>query len=256
MKDKLTFNSNLQPIHLIHRLPIEFSINERRTIRFVVPSLKYSLETLNFNLIISLFNLTPEKIAEYKMKLPFKVTNQSDIMMGLLLLTEYQDLFKIFFEEHIDDFKIHEKKVFVGKDTILASELQYIVEVILVSIGIKQMSEITLQPKTEEDKQIIDKPNSAAARILAAQRKSEERLQKIKAKQRQHKSAGYALEEILLAINYEFNVSMADLFNSTYYGIIWYFGFVGKVDAHKMNQMVLSSGMSKSKKYSYWLNKK
>jgi hypothetical protein len=48
---------------------------------------------------------------------------------------------------------------------------------------------------------------------------------------------------------------MKELLNKTYFSLIWHFGFVSRVDAHKLNQMILSSGMSKQKSYNYWLNK-
>jgi hypothetical protein len=65
-----------------------------------------------------------------------------------------------------------------------------------------------------------------------------------------------AIEEILLAISYEFNVSFEELLNRNYYSIIWQFGYVGKVDSHRLSQIILGTGNSKSRNYSYWLSNK
>jgi hypothetical protein len=59
----------------------------------------------------------------------------------------------------------------------------------------------------------------------------------------------------VLAICYEFGFNTKEVMNLNYFGVVWYFSYVGKVDAHKLNQQILGSGMSKQKNYSYWLNK-
>ena len=75
---------------------------------------------------------------------------------------------------------------------------------------------------------------------------------KVKAKK---STNNITVEQIMLAVTYEFGITPKDLLDSNYFSLVWYFSYVGKVDAHKLNQMILSSGLSKQKSYSYWLNK-
>jgi hypothetical protein len=126
----------------------------------------------------------------------------------------------------------------------MSYELDYIIDKILISIGQKNFEE---EEKTNEEK--LD---PVMAKILQAQKESEEKLKKSKQKKSE---GGLSIEQIMLAVTYEFRIPSKDLLELNYFGVIWYFSYVGKVDAHKLNQMILSSGMSKQKSYSYWLNK-
>jgi hypothetical protein len=237
-------NSTFDRMSLIHNVPVQFSINERRVIEFSFPTIRDSLGDIDFKTFLGVISLTPERIKEKDLKLNFIVKIHGDIIQGLIANDDYSKLLVPYLLKYIKNSEYKDKAIFVDDEKIMSYELDYIIDKILISIGQKNFEE---EEKTNEEK--LD---PAIAKILQAQKESEEKLKKIKQKKSE---GGLNIEQIMLAVTYEFRISSKDLLELNYFGVIWYFSYVGKVDAHKLNQMILSSGMSKQKSYNYWLNK-
>jgi hypothetical protein len=246
MEQQSTIKTTLEKLSLIENLPIEFSIQNRRLIRFTCPSV-YDLTTeLEFKIFISVISLTPEKMKEFNIIVNFDSSSVGKIIQGFMGFSDYSNILLKYFKKYIKNSEIVDKSIFVENEKVLSDELEYIAHVIQISVGQKSFEE-----KQESEAELED---PVMGRIIKAQREAEEKLKKIKAKKAKD-GKGYSIEEIMLSVSYEFGYEIKELLNKTYFSLIWYFGFVSKVDAHKMNQLILSSGMSKQKSYSYWLNK-
>jgi hypothetical protein len=249
MEQQFNIRTSLDKTGLIHNLPIEFFINNRRPIKFKCPTIKDSLTELDFKSFVGLLSLNPEQIKENNINLLVKPDNYGNLAIGLLFDENYSKYIVGYFLKYIDKSEYKDKTLYINDVKVISQELNYIVETIMISVGRKEYKE-----DLNEDKK-IEEENPIMAKILAAQKEAEEKLNKIKQKKAKNSGKGYTIEEIMLAVSYELGLSMDYLLNLNYYALIWYFGFAAKVDAHKLNQMILSSGMSKQKSYSYWLNK-
>ena len=248
MEQQFNIRTSLDKTGLIHNLPIEFFVNNRRPIKFKCPTIKDSLTELDFKSFVGLLSLNPEQIKENNINLLVKPDNYGNLAIGLLFDENYSKYIVGYFLKYIDKSEYKDKTLYINDVKVITQELEYIVETIMISVGRKQYKEdVSEQKKVEEENPIM-------AKILAAQREADEKLKKKKQKQKSG-GKGYTIEEIMLSVSYELGFSMDYLLNLNYYALIWYFGFAAKVDAHKLNQMILSSGMSKQKSYSYWLNK-
>lgn len=246
MEQQLIIKTTLEKISLIENLPIEFSINERRPIKFTCPTIYELFSELDIKMFTTIISLTADKLKEMKLSVQFDTSDAGKIIQGFMGFTEYGSILRKYFAKYIVNAEIVENSILVNGEKVLSYELEYIADVIKIALG---------QKNFEEKQETSDQPlDPVMGKILEAQRKSEEKLRKIKAK-KASQGKGYSIEEIMVAISYEFGYPIKDLMNKTYFSLIWYFGFVSKVDAHKLNQMILSSGMSKQKSYSYWLNK-
>lgn len=250
MEQKNKIDSSLQELSLIYNLPVTFSLNNKRDITFRCPSIEELFMDKDLKKFLGYIALTPEKIKESKnaINLPFKYATQGDIVKGLITFSEFSPLLAKYFLKYINNSEYKERDIYVGDAKILSEEFDYIAKVILVSLN--QIAYDMVEIKEQEEK---EKTNPVLSEIEKKQREAEEKLKKIKAKK--DKSKGLSLEQIMLAISYEFHLSPDYLLKLNYFGLIWYFSYVGKVDAHKLNQLILSSGMSKQKSYNYWLNK-
>jgi hypothetical protein len=246
MAQQSTIKTTLQKLSLIENTPIEFSVDDRRAITFTCPTI-YDLTTeLELKTFISILSLTPEKMEELKIKVNFDVSNTGKIVQGFISSGGYSSILIKYFLKYIKNSKVIENAIYVDEEKVLSTELDYIADVIQMAVGQKPFQEEQVS-KAELDDPVLGK-------IIKAQQQAEEKLRQAKSKKAKN-GKGYSIEEIMLSISYEFGFNMNDLLNKTYFGLIWYFGFVSKVDAHKLNQMILSSGMSKQKNYNYWLNK-
>jgi hypothetical protein len=238
-------NSTFDKMSLIHNTKVQFSVNDRRVIEFRFPTVKETLGDLQFKVFLGIIILTPEEIKKRDLKFNFKIEKVGDLIQGLIASRDYFKNIVPYLLKYITNSEYKDAEIYVDNEKIMSYELNYIVEKILISVGQSTFKE-------EEKKENIENINPMMANILKAQKESEEKLKKKKEKNSQGK---LSIEEIMLAVTYEFGISQKDLLDLNYFSIIWYFGYVGKVDAHKLNQMILSSGMSKQKSYSYWLNK-
>jgi hypothetical protein len=249
MEQKLSISSTLEKFSLVHNIPVEFSINGGRIIRFKFPSIMEMTTEINLRMFIGLMSMTEEKLKELGIKLLVKPDSYGALAYGLLFNENYSSIISHYLLKYIDKSELKNKEIYVANERVTAAEINYIIDTIMISIGKK---EYVVENK-EEEKELEDNP--IMAKILAAQKESEEKLNKIKQKKAKNSGKGYTIEEIMLAVSYEFGLSMDYLLNLNYFALVWYFSFVAKVDAHKLNQMILSSGMSKQKTYNYWLNK-
>lgn len=240
--------STLDKLLLIQNESIEVRFNNRRTIRFRCPTISEVTSELDIRTFIALISLTPEKIKEEKIKLNFAAEDPGSIIQGFIFEESYIEVLPKYFLRFIENSVYKDKAIFVNNEKLMSYELNFIINTMLISLGRKDFDE----EKNEKEQEEIEKTNPMMAKILAAQKVAEEKLKKVKAQKNKN---SLTVEEIMLAVKYEFGISFAEMKNMNYYGLIWIFNYVGKVDAHKLNQMILSSGMSKQKNYSYWLNK-
>jgi hypothetical protein len=250
MEQNYNIKSTLRKLALIGNLPIQFSINDRRTITFRCPTVREVSSELGILKTISLLSLTPETIKKQKIPLNFNLNTKGDILQSLIFMKYEDSILNNYFVRFIENAEIkNDKEIFVQGEKVLSFELQYIADIMLVGLGQKEYEgkDEELEEKKEEE------INPAIAKILQAQKESEEKLKK--AKQKKSSNNKLTIEEVMLSLVYEFGIPFEKLLDMNYFGVVWCFGYVGKVDAHKMNQMILSSGMSKEKNYSYWLNK-
>jgi hypothetical protein len=244
MEQQLIINSTFDRMSLIHNVPVQFSINNRRIIEFTFPTVRDTMSDLNFRTFLGIISLTPDKVKEKKIEFKFIVEKQGDIIQGLISSEDYSKVLVPYFLKYIKNSVKKTEGIYVDEEKVMSYELDYIVDKILVSLGKKNF---------EEEKEKNTKPiDPVFAKILEAQKKSEEKLKKAKASKNEN---NVTIEEIMLALCYEFGFNYNDLLELNYFTLIWHFGYVGKVDGHKLNQMILSSGLSKQKNYSYWLNK-
>lgn len=248
MEQQQTIRSTFEKNALIHHLAVEFSLENRRNIKFIYPTIEELLTDLDLQLFLTLLALDKEKIKQAKMPVNFSVETRGEIISNFIGFTDYGVILKKYFAKYIEKAEIKEDGIYVNEVKIISKEFEYIAWIILISCGAEQVRDEDIGPAKK-----VEKLSPEMEAILKKQKEAEERLRKIKEKKA--KQSGFTIEQIMLAIAYEFGIPMKDLIKLNYYSLFWYFGFVGKVDSHKLNQLIISSGFSKKKDYSYWLNK-
>ena len=244
MEQQYNIKTTFDKMSLIHNVPVQFSINERRVIEFRFPTIRETLGDINFNSFLGIILLTPEKVKEKNLNFGFIIQKHGDIIQGLIKNKDYSKLLVPYLLRFIKDAVYKDDAIYVNDEKIMSYEFDYIVDKLMIGMSQKSFEENEEKPKKDLDPTI--------AKIMQAQKESEEKLKKVKAKK---STNNITVEQIMLAVTYEFGITPKDLLDSNYFSLVWYFSYVGKVDAHKLNQMILSSGLSKQKSYSYWLNK-
>lgn len=239
---------------IILNMPIEFSMDSRRPIRFRLPTIRDFISDLGFKKFISLISLTPESIRDSNIPVNFKVDTWGDLIQGLMLFTDFNTLMTNYFAKFIEKCSIDKSGLVVNETKILSYELEYIAHIILVSLMLVEFDIDYTNTKAQAvEKEPELSPTEKA--MMLKQKAAEEKLKKAKNK----KSSGgdsLTLEEIMLAVSYEFHKDLETLLDINYFSLIWQFGYVGYLDGHKLQQIMFGTGNTKDKKYTYWLNKK
>jgi hypothetical protein len=248
MEQQQTIRSTFEKNALINHLPVEFSFENRRNIKFTYPNIEDLLSDLDLQLFISMISLNKEKIQQTKIAVNFPVETRGEIISNFIAFTDYGLILKKYFLKYLHNSVEKDNLLYVGDLKVNSNEFEYIAWVILVSCGAEQVQDEDIGPAKK-----VEKLNPEMEEILKKQKEAEEKLNRIK--QKKAKNSGFTIEQIMLAITYEFAIPMKDLIKLNYYALFWYFSFVGRVDSHKLNQLIISSGFSKKKDYSYWLNK-
>jgi hypothetical protein len=247
MAQQQTIRTTFEKLSLVSHFPVEFSIENKRSIKFTYPTIEELFTELDLQLFITLISLNKEKIKQFQLPINFQSETKGEIVSGLMAFTEYKTILSKYFLKYIYKSQEKDGALYVEDEKINTKELDYIIKITLISSGLEPLDEEELKKAPSQ------KVNPEIEAILAKQKEAEEKLKKIK--QKKAEKSGLSIEQIMLAINYEFGISLKELIKLNYYSLFWYFGFVGKVDSHKLNQLIISSGFSKKKDYSYWLNK-
>jgi hypothetical protein len=248
MEQQQTIRSTFEKNALINHLPVEFSLENRRNIKFKYPSIEELLSELDLQLFLTMVGLNKKKIEEAKILVNFPIESRGEIISNFIAYTDYGKVLKKYFKNYIDKCEEKDDGLYVDDLKINSKEYEHIAWVILVSCGAEQVDDKDIGPAKK-----VEKLTPEMEEILKKQKEAEEKLNRIK--QKKAKNSGFTIEQIMLAITYEFAIPMKDLIKLNYYALFWYFSFVGRVDSHKLNQLIISSGFSKKKDYSYWLNK-
>lgn len=248
MEQQQTIKSTFEKNSLINHLPVEFKLQDRRNIKFTYPTVEDLLTDLDLQLFLTLISLTKEKLQETKIPINFPTENRGQIISNFIAFSDYGLILKKYFSKYVENVEVKEDGLYINDLKLNSEEYNYIAWIMLISCGAEQVADEDIAPVKK-----VEKLTPEMEAILAKQKEAEEKLRRIK--QKKAKNSGFTIEQVMLAITYEFGIPMKDLIKLNYYSLFWYFSFVGKVDSHKLNQLIISSGFSKKKDYSYWLNK-
>ena len=141
MEQTSSINSSLEKISLIENLPIEFSINDRRTIRFSCPTIKDINSLLDFKLFITILSLDEDKAKEFNIKFNFDASTSGKIVQGLLLMTDYSVVLSKYFLKYIENSVYENNAILVEGEKVLSYEYDYIIETFFMSLGRKEFQQ-------------------------------------------------------------------------------------------------------------------
>lgn len=244
-------NSNLSANTLILNGFITFQETpESDFISFKVPTIGELADNPNTPIIQNL--LFAEKETYEKMSLSFKHDTRGMFLYGLIITKNYyQDMLTSFFKKYIHDFKVMPSGLFVSEYKLTSNALEYISNVMLVSMGYKDIEELLGAEKPDPFEGMTEAQKAQKQKELAV----EERLKKAKEKkQKQNKKLELTQEKIILAVSQVYSYTIEEIKKINYFTLMWYFSYVYKIDHHQVMQTAAGSGnLGKNSKYTHWL---
>jgi hypothetical protein len=170
----------------------------------------------------------------------------SSLEMITLVLTKFEDKDIILksFQKLILGLKVEKNRLFVEEDPLTEGELIRIKQILLTIMGQKPKMETEEKDLTPEEIRMRE-----LEKKVQSKKKEKEEIEGTDEKQNM-------IEDIMVAVIYEFGFSIEQIMNMNYFTLIWYYSYTGKLHVYRINQHAIGSGMVKKINTDYFTSLK
>lgn len=185
--------------------------------------------------------IMPEK--ELKNFLNSSESKLNKLELLTLLLTSYQekDILLEKFKQIILGLYVKEDRLYIDKQLLKQQEVVRIESILQIIMG-QKVEEKEEQPElSPQEKRLKD---------------LEEKVKAKKQKQEVQPEEDNGIENIIIAVIYEFGFDFEKIMNMNYFTLIWYYSYTGKLHVYRINQQAISSGMVKKINTDYFTSLK
>jgi ATP phosphoribosyltransferase regulatory subunit HisZ len=149
------------------------------------------------------------------------------------------------FQKIILDLYVKNEKLFVGAQLLKLKELQKIEEVLQIIMGQKISTSKDEEELSPEEKRMLE----LEEKIKAKKQKQEEEEGKTE-------QDANTIEDIMIAVIYEFGFDLEKIMNMNYFTLIWFYSYTSKLHVYRINQFAIGSGMVKKINSDYFTSLK
>lgn len=162
-----------------------------------------------------------------------------------LILTKFEErgILLIEMQKVILGLNLKDNKIFIDKYQMTKKELELTSEVLQLIMGQKNDSNIEEENLTPEE-----------IRVKELEKKVQEK--KKKQEDKKETNSENLLENIIMAVIYEFRLSIEEIMNMNYFTLIWHYSYTSKLHVYRINQSAIGSGMVKKINTDYFTNLK
>lgn len=157
-----------------------------------------------------------------------------ELITTLLTKFEEKDVLMEKIKEIILDINIKNDKIYIGTKILKKVELERITQILEIIMGQKTNLELEEKELSPDEK-----------RLKQLEEKLQAKKQKQKSEVQGAESDENAIENIMIAVIYEFGFDFEKIMNMNYFTLIWYYSFTGKLHVYRINQQAIASGMVK-----------
>ena len=127
--------------------------------------------------------------------------------------------------------------LFVGDKEMSENEAKKISKLLKIIMG-----QATYQDSEEDERELSD--------MEKRMKELEEKIQKKKGQKKQTKAENdkeekSILEDIMIALTYEFGFDIEKMMGMNYFTLLWYYSYTSKIHVYRINQFAIGSGMVK-----------
>jgi hypothetical protein len=238
----MTFNR----VQLLRNKPIKvLRENEKDFIYVQGPTIAELYDNELYFFVVQLLVLPREDLIKL---LESKNDKYSKIEMINIVLTEsdQKEIFKEYMSKIIIGSKMKGHFLSHNGQEITEKEIEMISDLISIIMGQKKYEEYS-----EEQKELTDEEK----RLAELEKRIQEK-KKRKVESEQKEEPKNILEDIMIALTYEFGFTIEHMMQMNYFTILWYYSYTGKLHVYRFNQFALSSGAVKKINTDYFTSLK
>lgn len=183
-------------------------------------------------LVSQILLMTTEELKEFlKIESDF-----SKLEMITMVVTKFEDGSALIdkFKKIILNFNIKNQLIYIDKDRIQEPELEKISDVLEILMGQKNQSDFK---KLSPDEQRLEDFEKKLKEKKLAQANNDDK--------NVNDSSTVMIENIIIAVIYEFGFDFEKIMNMNHFTLIWYYSFTSKLHVYRINQHAIASGMVK-----------
>ena len=247
--------SNISETVLIINGIITFNQFGRRSISLKLPTIEDDISDRDFAVFLGICHLEIEDMKEKN--LGFSFDSKGEMILGLIAFhSAYSNILLKFLNKIVINLVEDKGYLSIEEESITDSEINYIVNLILVAMGHKKLEEVSMN-RLEE----LKKEEDRIKNLTTIERQHEETMKKLeraKARKRERQSAssgGVSLDKVIVGVMKTFNYKAEDIKKLNYFTLYHLFGYVYKIESFERIERLYANGHLKEKtKMSHWLD--
>ena len=232
-------------IQMLRNKPIKIAREKENTYLYVQgPTIGQIYEDEKLFLLSQMLIMEEKELKKF---LEIKIEGLERLGTITIMLTQFKEkeilLEKI--KQIVLGLEIIKGSIYVNGDILTAKELDRIQEILLIMMG--QKNELNQEEVQEELTPQEKRMKELEAKVQA---------KKDRKKSMEEKDDQSLIENIMIAVTYEFGFSLEEIMNMNYFTLIWYYSYTGKLHVYRINQQAIASGMVKKINTDYFTSLK
>lgn len=238
----MTFNK----IQLLRNRPIKVERDKPDTYLFVqAPTIAETYDDNIFFFTVELLIMELENLKNF-----LKVKNKKLNRMGIIntVLEEAKESEEIL--SHLNKMIFHsyfyEGFLCVDNKEITETEIEKVSKLLRIAMGEEKYDDYSEEKRelTDQEKRMLE----LEEKIKKKKQTQEEKGETVDSKN--------VLEDIIIAVTYEFGFTLEHIMNMNYFTLLWYYSYTGKIHVYRINQFAIGSGMVKKINTDYFTSLK
>ena len=251
----MNFKTNLNTFSLLGNEKIKFYFDDK-IVEFVPPNLRLYINDIEFNYVKTLLFY---KVKDFKKLLPNSnviVENEYDVLLAMLKLEINKDLILKYFKLLFPNLIYQNSNFFVEEEMLVYDEYRILLDAILVACAEKDLKAFFKEnePEVKEEEENLDP-------AIKKMREAQEKVKKIKSKKTKNSDKkndktkdgeGITIDQIVVALVYEFNFSIAEIYDMNMFALLHFWTYISKVIDTQIQ--IVAAGNGLTKEFTYFIN--
>lgn len=249
----MNFKTNLNTFSLLGNERIKFYFDDK-IVEFDPPNLRLYVNDIEFNYVRTLMSYTVDDFNKAIPKSYLIVENSYDVLLAFLKLELNKDLILKYIQLLFPNLVYHDNNFFVEESMLVYDEYKILLDAILVSCAEKDIKDFfkEFEPKVEEKiDPAIKRMREAEERIKQIKQKGK-KLQNGDTKNKTKDEKGITIDQIVIAVIYEFNFSIAEVYDMNMFTLLHFWTYVSKVIDTQIQ--IVAAGNGLTKEFTYFIN--
>lgn len=242
----MNFRTNFNKISLLGNIPIKIYF-EDKTVEFVPPNLRLYLTDLDFAEFLYIIKQTPEEYNSIVGNTYFIVKNNYETFLAILKTYDKAKTVIEYFNKLFPNLNYVDSQFKCNEVPLTDEEYNILIDALFVSCAEKEYNEFINQTKKVEVKNSF--LTEAENRLKAIKDKAK----KVDKKEDTSKANAITIDQIIIAILYEFpSLTLDRIYDMNMFTLLDFWKYISKVVDNQIQ--IVAAGNGNIKKFTYFIN--